>query len=173
MSRIFPAAVLLATLSSIGCGYHTAGHAVLLPQNIKTIAVPGFTNRTETYKIDQILTASVVRELTTRTHYRIVNERSDTADATLKGTVLSSYTAPLTYDSSTGRAASIQVVITMRVSLTDNKGKSLYDNSEFSFRDQYQVSSQVSSFFEEDSPALQRISQQFARSLVSNLLEGF
>ena len=28
-------------------------------------------------------------------------------------------------------------------------------------------------FFEEDSPALQRLSQDFARTLVSNILEGF
>ena len=41
------------------------------------------------------------------------------------------------------------------------------------FREQYQVSRELSSFFEEDSPALERLSRSFARTLVSNILEGF
>jgi hypothetical protein len=72
-----------------GCGYHTAGHAVQLPENVKTIAVPAFVNTTNTYRIEQMLTSSVVREFTTRTHYHILNDPSEAADATLRGTVLS------------------------------------------------------------------------------------
>ena len=78
--------VLLA--ASIGCGYHRAGHVVQLPENVKTIAVTAFVNVTTTYRIEQMLTASVVREFTTRTHYRILNDASEAADATLRGTVL-------------------------------------------------------------------------------------
>jgi aspartate-semialdehyde dehydrogenase len=79
--------VLLAGATS--CGYHTAGHAVQLPENVKTIAIPAFTNDTTTYRIEQMLTASVVREFTTRTHYHILNDPGEAADATLRGTVLS------------------------------------------------------------------------------------
>src|ERR1700688_2423647 len=81
-----------------GCGYHTVGHSVQLPDTVKTIAVPAFKNETLTYRIEQMLTASVVREFTTRTHYRILNDSSDAADATLRGTVLSTAASPLTYD---------------------------------------------------------------------------
>ena len=65
-----------------------------LPENVKTIAIPAFKNETLTYRIDQMLTASVVREFTTRTHYRILNDPSDAADATLLGTVLSTTASP-------------------------------------------------------------------------------
>jgi hypothetical protein len=41
------------------------------------------------------------------------------------------------------------------------------------FRDQYQLSNDLSTFFEEDTPTLQRMSRDFARTLVSNILEGF
>jgi len=41
------------------------------------------------------------------------------------------------------------------------------------FREQYQVSQELSSFFEEDSPALGRLSRDFAKTLVSNVLEGY
>ncbi len=117
-----------ALLFTGGCGYHTAGHAVQLPENVKTIAVPAFKNETLTYRIEQMLTASVVREFTTRTHYHIVNDPGDDADATLRGTVLSTAASPLTYDTATGRAASVLVVVSMRVTLTDRKGKVLYQN---------------------------------------------
>ena len=163
----------LAFLFSTACGYHTAGHAVTLPANVQTIAIPAFVNRTQTDKIEQRLTSAVVQEMVTRTRYHIVNEPSDSADATLRGIVTSTSTSPLTYDSQTGRASSALVVVTAKVTLTDRQGKVLYENPSYLFREEYQVSSELSSFFEEDSPALERLSREFARTLVSNVLEGF
>ena len=165
--------VLLLTILLSGCGYHSAGHAAQLPENVKTIAVPAFKNETTTYRIEQMLTSSVVREFTTRTHYRIINDPGAEADATLTGTVLSTATSPLTYDTATGRAASVLVVVSMKVTLSDRQGKVLYQNPAYLFREQYEVSQDLKSFFEEDSPAFRRLSQDFARTLVSNILEGF
>jgi outer membrane lipopolysaccharide assembly protein LptE/RlpB len=161
------------SVASTACGYHTAGHAVQLPENVKTIAVPAFVNETSTYRIEQTLTSSVVREFTTRTHYHILNSPGEAADATLRGTVISTSASPLTYNSTTGQAASVLVVVSMRVSLTDRQGKVLYQNPSYLFREQYEVSQDLASFFEEDSPAFRRLSQDFARTLVSNILEGF
>jgi outer membrane lipopolysaccharide assembly protein LptE/RlpB len=163
----------LLPFSLLGCGYHTAGHAVQLPENVKTISIPPFKNETPTYRIEQMLTSSIVREFTTRTHYRILNDPSEEADATLRGTVLSTAASPLTYDTATGQAASILVVVSLKVTLTDRNGKVLYQNPAYLFREQYEVSQDLSSFFEEDSPAFRRLSQDFARTLVSNILEGF
>jgi outer membrane lipopolysaccharide assembly protein LptE/RlpB len=166
------AAVAFLIFLSTGCGYHTAGKANLLPSDLRTIAVPAFVNQTQTYKIEQMLTAAVVQEFSTRTNYRIIT-KPDSADAVLRGTVLTTSTTPLAYDSKTGRAASILVIVSMNVSLTDKQGKVLYQNPSYVFREQYQVSQELSSFFEEDSPAFQRLSREFARTLVSNVLEAF
>jgi outer membrane lipopolysaccharide assembly protein LptE/RlpB len=160
-------------LSLAGCGYHTAAHVVNLPQDVHTIAIPAFINRTQTYKIEQMLTAAVTQEMLTRTHYHVENEVNSSADAILRGTVLSTSTAPLTYDSQTGRASSMLVTVAMRVVLTDKDGKVLYQNPSFVFREEYQISRDPTSFFEEDTPAFQRLSREFARDLVSNILEGF
>jgi outer membrane lipopolysaccharide assembly protein LptE/RlpB len=165
-------ALLSITLAS-GCGYHTVGHTVQLPQSVKTISVPAFKNETTTYRIEQMLTASVVREFVTRTHYSILNDAGADADATLRGTVLSTSASPLAYDTATGRAASVLVVVSMKVTLSDRQGKVLYQNPAYLFREQYEVSQDLQSFFEEDSPAFRRLSQDFARTLVSNILEGF
>jgi outer membrane lipopolysaccharide assembly protein LptE/RlpB len=160
-------------LLNSGCGYHTVGHGGQLPENVKTIAIPAFKNETTSYRIEQMLTASVVREFTTRTHYRILNDPSEEADATLRATVLSTTASPLAYDTATGRAASVLVVVSAKVSLADREGKVLYQNPAYVFREQYELSQDLTSFFEEDSPAVRRLSQDFARTLVSNILEGF
>lgn len=154
------------------CGYHTAGHANLLPSDLRTIAIPAFVNQTQTYKIEQTLTSSVVQEFVTRTAYHI-SQDPKSADATLHGVVLSTYTTPLTYDTKTGRASSVLVIVSMSVSLKDRQGRVLYENPSYTFREQYQVSQELSSFFEEESPAFQRLSRDFARTLVSNVLEAF
>jgi outer membrane lipopolysaccharide assembly protein LptE/RlpB len=165
--------VFVFAICTVSCGYHTAGHSVSIPENVKTIAIPAFVNQTPTYKIEQRLTAAVVSEMITRTHYHVLNDDVTDADAVLRGTVLSTYISPLTYDSQTGRAASVLVVVNVKVQLTDKAGKILFQNPSYLFREQYQVSTQLTSFFEEDSPAFQRLSRDFAQSLVSNMLEGF
>ncbi len=173
MRRVAARLLALAFCANlVACGYHTAGHANLLPSDLRTIAIPAFVNQTQTYKIEQTLTSSVVQEFVTRTTYRITQDPK-TADATLHGVVLSTNTTPLTYDTKTGRASSVLVIVSMDVSLKDRDGRVLYQNPSYTFREQYQVSQELSSFFEEDSPAFQRLSRDFARTLVSNVLEAF
>jgi hypothetical protein len=156
-----------------GCGYKTGGHAAMLPHNVHTIAIPAFINESKTYRVEQVLTASVVREFVNRTHYRILNRESSDADATLHGTVVSTQLTPVAYDSITGRAASAIIVVNMQVSLIDRQGKVLFQNPSYSFHEQYQISRELTSFFEEESPAVDRLAQDFARTLVSNILEAF
>jgi outer membrane lipopolysaccharide assembly protein LptE/RlpB len=164
---------VLATISFLsGCGYHVAGRSTRLPQSVHVLAVPVFVNQTQTYRIEQILTHDVVREFIGRTRYRVVSTATD-SDATLKGTVLSAQASPLTYDAQSGRISSAVVTVTMKVTLTDKSGRVLFENPNYSFREQYQVSREVTSFFEEETPALQRMSQDFARTLVGDILEAF
>ena len=177
MKRALPAWLMAAALFAVatlsGCGYHTAGHATRLPASVRTIAVPAFVNQTQTYRIEQVLTRDVVREFIARTHYRVSNDSGQSADAVLHGTVLSAQAKPLTYDAQTGRISSAVVTVSMKVSLSDHQGRVFFENPNYTFRQQYQVSREVTSFFEEETPALQRMSQDFARTLVSNILEAF
>ena len=164
---------LLAVVATLGCGYHTAGHATRIPASVRTIAIPIFVNQTQTYRIEQILTRDVVREFLARTHYEIANDAGQSADAVLKCTVVSAQAAPLTYDAQTGRISSAVVTVSMKVSLVDHAGHTFFENQNYTFRQQYQVSREVTSFFEEETPALQRMSQDFARTLVGDILEAF
>ena len=174
-SRILRRALVVGLVASAlltSCGYHTAGKAVRLPTELRTIAVPAFTNQTQTYRVEMLLTNAVVREFNTRTRYRVVSNPKD-ADAILRGVVVSTQTAPVTYDSQSGRASSALVTVTMKVTLIDKDNRVLYENQNYLFREQYQISREVSSFFEEEGPALDRLSRDFGRQLVSNILEAY
>jgi outer membrane lipopolysaccharide assembly protein LptE/RlpB len=171
MKHLLGGLLLTSSLLMTSCGYHT-GVANRLPSNLHTLAVPVFVNQTQTYKIEQVLTAAVVRELNTRTNFRVSSTDRD-SDAVLRGTVTSAQLAPLTYDSQTGRASSALVTVTARVSLIDRKGRTLWENGNYTFREQYQVSRQLSSFFAEEDPAVERLARDFARTLVSSVVEAY
>jgi outer membrane lipopolysaccharide assembly protein LptE/RlpB len=171
--RTLSALAAFAPLLLVACGYHAAGHSTRLPQQVHTVAIPAFTNKSQTYRIEQILTSAVVREFNSRTQYRIVYDPKADADATLRGTVLNAGSSTLTYDAQTGRASTMLVTVNASVQLVDRKGTVLYDNPNYTFREQYQVSREIASFFEEDSAALDRLSRDFARTLVSNILEAY
>jgi outer membrane lipopolysaccharide assembly protein LptE/RlpB len=172
-SRWAAAIALGVALTASACGYHTAASAVELPQNIHTIAIPGFVSHSQTFRIEQLLTDAVVREYNARTQYHVIHDSHSDADAVLKATVLSASANPLVYDSTTGRAVSALVTVSIQVTLTDRQGKVLFENPSYLFHEQYEISSDLPSFFQEDSPAVDRLSRDFAHTLVANILEAY
>lgn len=155
------------------CGYHVAGTATRIPPDVKTIAVPAFKNTTSTFRIEQQVTAAVTRELLERTHYRILPNPPD-ADAVLKGTIKDVRARAITFDINTGRATSLQIRVLAAVELQDmHTHKILFANSNYVFREEYQVSESSSQLFEEDRSALERLSRDLARTLVTDILENF
>ena len=106
---------------------------------------------------------------------QILPEAGGGADATLKGTILTETSTPLTYSSTSTTTTTSSYVVTViaKVVLTDAHGRVLYENDAYTFREVFQSTQQLSSFIQEDSPALQRLSKQFAATLVSDMLESF
>ncbi len=171
-----PVAIFAASLLLIltGCGYHTAGSATHLPPDIGTIDVPMFQTDVVNYHTEVAFTDAVVRELTSRTKDRVTeSNRTHVADATLKGTILTETITPLTYNAQTGQSSSFLITITASAVLKDASGKVLYSNDHFRFHTEYQETADLSSFIQEDSPAVQRMARDFAQSLVSDLMESF
>jgi hypothetical protein len=150
-----------------------AGQATRIPPDVKTIAVPAFKNQSATVRIEQQVTAAVTREFLERTHYRVLANPAD-ADAVLTGAIKSIRTRAVTFDINTGRATTLEIQVATDVKLEDiHSHKVLFSNSNYVFYEEYQVSESPSALFEEDRPALQRISHDLARSLVTDILENF
>ncbi|WP_321474367.1 LptE family protein [uncultured Paludibaculum sp.] len=167
------AALVLAAFSLVGCGYHVGGHGDMLPSTLRTIAIPAFGNNTTRYKLTEQLPGAIGREFISRTRYQVVTNL-DTADAVLSGAVVNFYTAPTIFDQKTGRAAGIQVSVFMNISLKERKtGKVLYSRENMEVRQRYEVATDQLQYFDESTVALQRLSQEVARQVVSSVLEAF
>jgi len=165
--------ILTAEFATSGCGYHVAGHAANLPTTWKTVAIPALKNDTTRYRIEQRFTQAVIREFITRTKYQVVQDAAS-ADAVLNGEILSVETTPLLFNADTGQVTTMLVIVRTKVQLLDNRTqKAVYENNDMIFREEYQISSDVSTFFEEQDPALERMARDFASHVVANVLEGF
>jgi outer membrane lipopolysaccharide assembly protein LptE/RlpB len=163
----------IAPLLLTSCGYHVSGHADLLPTTIKTIAVPAFSNSSNRYRLSDRLAQSVTREFNSRTRYRVVNDPS-TADAVLRGSVLNLLSATTTFDSITGRPAGAEINVVLQLNLVERAtGKLLYSNPSMMVRERYEISTDPVAYFEESDTALDRVSRDVARAVVSAILEAF
>ena len=62
----------------------------------------------------------------------------------------------------------------MKVRLEERETKKvLYQNDNYLFREPYELSTDPASFFDEQAPALERMSRDFASRLVADILENF
>jgi hypothetical protein len=155
------------------CGYHVSGHADLLPKNIKTIAIPAFGNVTVRYKLSDRLASDIGREFLSRTRYQIVAD-PNAADALLSGAVVNFMSYPAIFDPATGRAASVQVIVILQVTLTDrHTGAVLFSRPSMEFRERYEISVDPKAYFDESGAAMDRLARDVAHSVVSAVLENF
>jgi hypothetical protein len=68
------------------------------------------------------------------------------------------------------------MLVTVKCEITfeeQESGKILYRSDNFLFRNQYEISVDVKSFFEEQDPALERLARDFATRLVAAVIENY
>jgi len=174
MIRFFTALVVFASLAVVtGCGYHAVGAATHLPPDVRTLSVPVFATRTETFHTETVMTDSVIREFAERTRFRVTPDPEADADAVLHGTILKETVTPLTYNASTQESSSFLLTLVVSVTLNGRDGMVLYENKNYVFRQQFQSTTDLPTFLQENPAALQRLSRDFAHALVADVLEGF
>lgn len=173
-------AVVLAAsaLTTSACGYSLAGRGSFLPDHIKVIGVPNFANRTTLFNLETQMTEKVRAELIGRGKYRIVPETQN-VDAVLTGEVTSVSLNPLSI-STQQLATRYNLTMTARVDLRDQRdNKVLWENPNLIFRQEFdatgsgQTAVDPAAFFGQDQNALDRMTTEFARSIVSAILEAF
>jgi outer membrane lipopolysaccharide assembly protein LptE/RlpB len=173
MRRFALGSLTLVLLAFSGCGYHTLGAATHLPPDVRTLAVPVFATHTEAYHTETVMTQAVIREFAARTRLRVTPNADANPDAILRGTILKQTVAPLTYNSSTQQSSSFLITVVVSVTLTGRGGNVLFENKNYVYRQQYQSTTDLPTFFEESPAAQERLSRDFARQLVADVLEGF
>lgn len=162
---------------SAGCGYALAGRGSFLPAYVKTIGIPIFVNSTTVFNVETLLTEKVRREFIGRGRYTVLPQDTD-VDAVLKGTVTSITITPVSF-APTQLASRYTITMTARIELRDTRGNAmLWENPSLVFRQEYEASSganaaDAAAFFGHETNALDRLSDEFARAIVSAILEAF
>lgn len=163
----------LANLLAAACGYHIAGRADRLPRSVRSIAVPAFANLTTRYRLAESLPAAITQEFLSRTRYRIVADPAE-ADAVLNGVIVSYNSYPTVFDPATARATGVAVSVTLQITLTERAtGRVLFSRSHLEARERYEIAVDQRSYLDESDAALERLSRQVARAVVSAVLESF
>ncbi|MBI1760564.1 MAG: LptE family protein [Acidobacteria bacterium] len=172
-SKLFCLCLLLLTTSSFTECYKPAGRGDALPKHIKTLAIPAFQNQALRFKVEQRFTAAMVDEALRRARALEIVSDPKGADAVMQGTIKQFFIRPVVLDD-LGRARVFEVIITVALTVRDQtKNKILYDNQNFIFRDQYDISIDPKQFFSEEGPAVDRVARDFAKSVLTTILEGF
>lgn len=163
--------LVLIALAGVGCGYRVASKN-RIDAKFQSIAVQTFENETTTFEVEQIFTRALIQELATSSNLDIQNEPGS-ADLVLEGRITQVSVSPVAFGK-TAFASTFVLSVSADVGLKNRRtGEIVFRNSRYLFRDQYVINVDVENFFSEENPALSRISQDFASSLVATMLEDF
>ena len=180
--RALCAWVVAAAVASNGCGYALAGRGNFLPTYIQTIGIPTFQNHTSYFALGELVTDKVRTEFIGRGNYKIVPE-STGADAVLIGAVTIVSIVPTNF-SAEQQASRYTITVTANIELRDvAKDTVLWTNAALSIREEYDATSALTSdptgfvdpstFFNQETNAVERVSSEFSRTVVSSILEAF
>ena len=168
---------VLCVAAESGCGYALAGRGSFLPVYIHTIGVPTFLNRTTVFNLETMLTQKVRSEFIGRGKYQILPQNSG-VDALLTGEVTSVAIAPASFNQQQF-ATRYAIALTAKIELRDmRENKVLWENASVMFRQEYEATAGTNAldpaaFFQQDANAFERMSTEFARTIVSAILEAF
>ena len=124
------------------------------------------------------LTQKVRAEFIGRGKYQILPQNTG-VDLLLNGEVTAVNLAPTTINPQTQLATRYSITMTARIELRElRENKVLWENPSVMFRQEYDATSGARStdavaFFQQDTGALERMSSEFARTIVSAILEAF
>lgn len=173
LTRWAPAVLLFAVTvgTTASCGYSLIGTGSFLPEYIQTVAIPTFGNTTSRFEVEVRITDAVTREFVSRGNFTMVAD-SQGADAELTGTITMFTITPigLAQEEATNFLVQIRAQVNFR-DLVQNRV--LYSNNAFLFRQQFEIESDPNAFFDVSNVAVDEIAEEFARTVVSSILEGF
>jgi hypothetical protein len=165
-------ALLLFSSGFTEC-YKPVGRGDALPKHIKTLAIPAFQNPGLRFKVEQRFTAAMIDEALRRARSLTITSAPEGADAVMLGTIKSFNFRGVVLDDF-GRARIFEVTVVAGLTVRDQtKNKVIFDNQNYVFRGEYEIAGDPQTFFNEEGPAVERLARDFARSVLTTILEGF
>ena len=175
---VFTLAVIVAAAASSSCGYALAGRGSFLPPDIRVIGIPLLENRTNITRIEQKFTEKIRNEFINRNKY-VIEATTTGVDAVLSGAITSLVTQPVGFTEQQ-LASRYLFTVTMRLQLNHARtNEVLWSNEALTFREEYDTTTRGATaqdtavLLEQEGPAVDRLSTELARTVVSAILEAF
>ncbi|MEY4093624.1 MAG: hypothetical protein RLZZ53_823 [Acidobacteriota bacterium] len=169
--------VLAAGVSAASCGYALSGRGSFLPDYIKTLGIPMFANATPFQTVEQLFTQKVRLEFQSSRRYTVV-PGDENVDGIVYGEITGIGLSPVGLNDQQ-LASRVRVTVSVKVKFDDVKAqKTLWENPALSYSDEYELASpsggtDVAAFIGNDRVAFDRLSTDFAKAVVSAILEAF
>ena len=168
--------IAAAIMVQSGCGYSLAGRGSFLPAYIKRIGVPQFTNNTAVFELDRQVTERVRSEFIGRGKWTIVPETTG-VDGLLTGVITAVSLTPVAFNQSQ-QATRYALTLSASVEFKDMRTNAvLWANPAMQYREEFPLNPtsavDTTTFLGQDINARERMANEFARALVSSILEAF
>ena len=170
--------VMAGGTAASSCGYALAGRGSFLPEYIRVLGIPMFGNATPYQTVEQVFTQKVRLEFQSSRRYTVVPS-DEGVDGIVRGEITAISTQPVSLTDAQ-LASRYRVTVVVKIAFEDVKAqKTLWENPSLSFSDEYDLASpgtsgtDVSAFIGNERVAMDRMSTDFARSVVSAILEAF
>ncbi len=170
--------VIAGGVAAASCGYALAGRGSFLPAYIRVLGIPMFGNATPFQTVEQVFTQKVRLEFQSSRRYTVV-PTDEGVDGIVRGEISSISISPVSL-TDTQLASRLRVTVVVKIAFEDVKTqKVLWENQALSFSDEYELANpgtaggDVSAFIGNERLAMDRLSDDFARSVVSAILEAF
>ena len=158
----------LLVVGLAGCGYSFRGN---LPDHIKTVAVPVFTNKTSEPAVENLLTSAVVDAFASNGRLRVV--KPEDADAVLDGEVVGYTVQSIAFDNQ-ANVRQFRLVVTMNIRLRDVRRSSiLFEQQNLREKADFQVQGAVSQTIGVEEGAVRTAATEIGRSIVSLTVDRF
>ena len=162
------AALLVAVAALAGCGYSLRGN---LPDDVKTVAVPLFANRTPEPGVENLLTQAVVEAFAKNGRLRVVQPAA--ADSILEGEVVGYRLEALAFDPRES-IRQYRLVVTLNLRFRDVKRNSLlFEEPRLQEQADFRVVGAVSQTISREESALRAAAVDIGRSIVSLAIDRF
>ncbi len=166
--RALALGLALLAVDLAGCGYSFRGN---LPDHIKTVAVPVFTNKTAEPAVATFLTSAVVEALSSNGRLRVV--KSEDADAILDGEVVGYNVQSIAFDNQ-ANVRQYRLVVTMNLRLRDVRRSSiLFEQQGLKEKADFQVLGAVSQTISAEEGAVRTAALEIGRAIVSLTIDRF
>jgi len=160
--------LVLLAVALAGCGYSFRGN---LPDHIKTVAVPVFTNKTSEPAVESLLTSAVVQAFASNGRLRVV--KPEDADAILDGEVVGYSVQSIAFDNQ-ANVRQYRLQVTMNLKLRDvRRNTVLFDQQGLREKADFQVLGAVSQTIGAEEGAVRTAATEIGRSIVSLTVDRF